>query len=86
MVSVTKISDQGKMSLPAQIRREAGLERGGPVLVSVVDGEIRIRALRQVLKGLQQQAQTVFATSGDSVERLLQERRADAQRDADKDA
>ncbi|MFO1023615.1 MAG: hypothetical protein U1E70_00405 [Acetobacteraceae bacterium] len=83
MVAVTKISNQGKMNLPAQIRREAGLENGGPVMVSVVDGEIRIRDLRQVLKDLQQQAKTVFADTGESVDRFIEERRAEANRDAD---
>lgn len=83
MVAVTKISNQGKMNLPAQIRREAGLENGGPVMVSVVDGEIRIRDLRQVLKDLQQQAKAVFADTGESVDRFIEERRAEANRDAD---
>ncbi|MBS0644051.1 MAG: AbrB/MazE/SpoVT family DNA-binding domain-containing protein [Proteobacteria bacterium] len=71
------------MNLPAQIRREAGLENGGPVMVSVVDGEIRIRDLRQVLKDLQQQAKAVFADTGESVDRFIEERRAEANRDAD---
>ena len=83
MVAVTKISSQGKMNLPAQIRREAGLESGGAVMVSVVDGEIRIRDLRQVLKDLQQQAKAVFANTDESVDRFIQERRAEAQRETD---
>lgn len=82
MVAVTKVSSQGKMNLPAQIRREAGLERGGPVAISVVDGEIRIRELRHVLKDLQQQAKAVVARTGDSVDRFIQDRRAEAEREA----
>ena len=82
MVAVTKVTNQGKLNLPAQIRREAGLENGGPVMVSVVDGEIRIRDLRRVLKDLQQQAKVVLARTGDSVDRFIQERRAEAEREA----
>ncbi len=82
MVAVTKVSSQGKMNLPAQIRREAGLENGGPVAVSVVNGEIRIRELRQVLKDLQQKAKVVVARTGDSVDRFIHERHAEAEREA----
>jgi AbrB family looped-hinge helix DNA binding protein len=82
MVAVTKVSSQGKMNLPSQIRRQAGLENGGPVAISVVDGEIRIRDLRQVLKDLQEQAKVVRARTGDSVDRFIQERRAEAEREA----
>lgn len=81
MVAVTKISNQGKMNIPAQIRREAGLEHGGPVAVSVVDGEIRIRDLRQVLRDLQQQAKAVFANTDESVDRFIADRRAEAKRE-----
>jgi bifunctional DNA-binding transcriptional regulator/antitoxin component of YhaV-PrlF toxin-antitoxin module len=83
MANVTKVSDGGKMNISAQIRRQAGLENGGPVMVSVVDGEIRIRALRQVLSNLQTKAQQVFAGSGETVAGFLAERRAEAAREGD---
>ena len=38
MGSVARVSEGGKMNIPAQIRRQVGLEHGGPVMVSVVDG------------------------------------------------
>jgi antitoxin component of MazEF toxin-antitoxin module len=71
------------MNIPAQIRREVGLEHGGPVMVSVVNGEIRMRVLRQVLAELQAEAQEVFAGSGETVEGFLRERRAEARREGD---
>jgi len=60
-----------------------GLEHGGPVVVRVEDGEIRIRAVRDVLAGLQAEASRVFAGSGESVEGFLRERRAEAAREND---
>jgi bifunctional DNA-binding transcriptional regulator/antitoxin component of YhaV-PrlF toxin-antitoxin module len=81
MAIVTKISELGKMNIPVQIRRQTGLERGGPVVMTVVDGEIRLRAVRNVLTSLQRDAETVFAGSGDSVDGFLAERRAEAARD-----
>jgi antitoxin component of MazEF toxin-antitoxin module len=71
------------MNIPAQIRREVGLEHGGPVMVSVVDGEIRMRVLRQVLAEIQAEAQEIFAGSGETVDRFLLERRDEAGREGD---
>lgn len=82
MATVSRVSEGGKMNIPAQIRREVGLEHGGPVLVSVVDGEIRMRVLRRALSDLQAEAAGVFAGSGESVDGFLAERRRDALRDS----
>lgn len=83
MGSVARVSEAGKMNIPAQIRREVGLEHGGPVMVSVVDGEIRMRVLRDVLIELQTEARAVFDGSGETVERFLEERRQEARREGD---
>jgi AbrB family looped-hinge helix DNA binding protein len=83
MGSVAKVSEGGKMNIPASIRRQVGLEHGGPVMVSVVDGEIRMRVMRQVLTDLQDEARQVFAGSGQTVDGFLLERREDARRDGD---
>ncbi len=81
MATVTKISELGKMNIPVQIRRQAGLERGGPVMMTVVDGEVRLRAVRNVLSSLQADADTAFAGSGATVDGFLAERRTEAARD-----
>lgn len=81
MAVVTKVSELGKMNIPVQMRRQVGLERGGPVIMTVVDGEIRLRAVRQVLSSLQRDADGVFAESGETVDGFLAERRAEAARE-----
>jgi AbrB family looped-hinge helix DNA binding protein len=83
MGSVARVSEGGKMNIPASIRREVGLEHGGPVMVTVVGGEIRMRMLRQVLSDLQAEARDVFAGSGETVDGFLRERRVEAYRDGD---
>jgi AbrB family looped-hinge helix DNA binding protein len=83
MGSVARVSEGGKMNIPAQIRREVGLEHGGPVMVSVVDGEIRMRVLREVLAEIQAEAQEIFAGSGETVDGFLLERRDEARREDD---
>ncbi len=83
MDTLTKVSDSGKLNLPAQLRRQVGLDRGGPVLVRVEDGEIRIRTVRDSILRLQEQARRLFAGSGDSVEQFIADRRAEARREGD---
>ena len=81
MAIVTKVSELGKMNIPVQIRRQTGLERGGPVMMTVVAGEIRLRPVRTVLAGLQTDADVVFAGSDETVDGFLAERRDEAARD-----
>ena len=81
MPHLTRVSELGKMNIPAQIRRQTGLERGGPVVMTVVAGEIRLRPVRTVLAALQSDADAVFAGSGETVEHFLAERRAEASQD-----
>lgn len=42
------VSETGRLSLPAELRRAVGLERGGPVRIEIVDGSIRIRTMKEV--------------------------------------
>lgn len=42
------VSEAGRLSLPAEMRRAVGLERGGPVRIELVDGAIRIRTMKEV--------------------------------------
>ena len=69
------------MNLPAQIRRKVGLEAGGPVMISVVGDEIRIRSVRAALDSLQREATRVVAGSGETVEGFLREPHDEAARE-----
>lgn len=42
------VSETGRLSLPVELRRAVGLERGGPVRIEIVDGAIRIRTMTEV--------------------------------------
>jgi antitoxin PrlF len=83
---VARVTEGGKMNIPAQIRRQIGLENGGSVMISVVDGEVRMRALKDVLSHLQADAQRVFAGSGETVDAFLRDRRREAAREGDAEA
>ncbi len=43
-----RVSETGRLSLPAEVRREVGLEKGGVVRIDIVDGAIRIRTMADV--------------------------------------
>ncbi len=83
MDTLTKVSDGGKLNLPASLRRQLGIEPGTSVLLRVEDGELRIRTVREAVRRLQADAARLFAGSGDSVDRFLAERRAEAAREDD---
>ncbi|MDE2005309.1 MAG: AbrB/MazE/SpoVT family DNA-binding domain-containing protein [Rhodospirillales bacterium] len=76
--TLTKLSEGGKLNLPASMRRELGIEPGSQVLLRVEDGELRVRALAAGLRDLQASARRIFAGSNESVDRFLADRRAEA--------
>src|SRR3982074_1539955 len=84
--SLAKVSEGGKRNKQAHIPREVGLEHGGPVMVTVVEGEIRMVVTRQVLAELHDKAGEVFAGSGENVDRLLRERQDEMRREDDQSA
>jgi bifunctional DNA-binding transcriptional regulator/antitoxin component of YhaV-PrlF toxin-antitoxin module len=43
-----RVSETGRLSLPAELRREVGLEKGGLVRIELIDGAIRIKTMKDV--------------------------------------
>jgi|1185.fasta_scaffold188550_1 antitoxin component of MazEF toxin-antitoxin module len=76
--ALTRVSDSGKLNLPSHLRKMVGLEKGGPVMIRFENGELRIRTVRSILEELQREAQALFAGSGESVNKFLADRRAEA--------
>lgn len=56
--SRAQVSATGRLSLPADVRRLVGLEKGGPVRIEVVDGAIRIRTMDDVKRSVRELART----------------------------
>ena len=77
-----KISQTGRLSLPAEFRRAVGLERGGDVIVELAGREIRVRPLDEVVARAQELTRRLLAgRPGTSVEDFLAERRCEAERE-----
>jgi AbrB family looped-hinge helix DNA binding protein len=77
-----KVSEAGRLSIPAEFRRAVGLEQGGDVVVSLQNGEIRIRTLDEAIAQAQAATrQLLGGKRGASVDGFLAERRKMARRE-----
>lgn len=71
------VSETGRLSLPAELRRAVGLERGGPVRIELVDGAIRIRTMKEVKNRIRALARESGLTDRASVADFLGWREAE---------
>jgi AbrB family looped-hinge helix DNA binding protein len=71
----TKISEGGRVVIPAEIRRELGLEIGDAVTLSVIDNEIRIISRTEALRRAQELVRKRIPRGRSLVAELHEERR-----------
>lgn len=70
------VSADGGLVLPPDALKELGLEQGGPVVVQIVDREVRVLALEDALDRAQAMAQAMLAGKpGLTVDEFLAEKR-----------
>lgn len=78
------VSKTGRLSLPAELRRAVGLERGGPVRIEIVDGAIRVRTMQEVKDHIRALARESGLAGKASVDDFLKQRAADRADEAKK--
>ncbi len=66
-----QVSESGRLSLPADMRRELGLEKGGVVNVEMVDGRLQILTMQQVVDRVQKVARDSGLNAKASVDDFL---------------
>ena len=76
-----RMAPNGRLSVPAKLRKALGLEEGGMVVLSLQDGEIRIRPIDVVLAEVQAMVAPYLKASGDTVEQFLADKRAEVARE-----
>ena len=76
-----RMARNGRLSVPAKFRKALGLEEGGMVVLSLQDGEVRIRPIGVVLAEVQAMVAPYLKASGDSVEQFLADKRAEVARE-----
>jgi AbrB family looped-hinge helix DNA binding protein len=80
---LSKIDANGRLSIPAPYRRALGVEAGGPVVVSLVGNEVRVRAVADAMAELQAEAARFLRGEDMSVDAFLEGRRAEARHEAE---
>ncbi|MEK0085276.1 AbrB/MazE/SpoVT family DNA-binding domain-containing protein [Benzoatithermus flavus] len=81
-----KVAENGRLSLPIEIRRQLGLEKGGTVVLKVENGEVRMTTLEETVRRIQERMRKLTQGKNISVadflawkkEQAALERREDA--------
>jgi AbrB family looped-hinge helix DNA binding protein len=73
-----KIAENGRMSLPVEVRRQLGIEKGGVVVLKVEDGEARMTTLQEIVRRVQARMQHLARGKNISVEDFLAWKREQA--------
>jgi AbrB family looped-hinge helix DNA binding protein len=78
-----KVSESGRLSIPAELRRAIGLEHGGDVVVDLDGREIRIRTVAEAVAQAQALSRRLLGdrVAEASVDNFLAERRREAERE-----
>jgi bifunctional DNA-binding transcriptional regulator/antitoxin component of YhaV-PrlF toxin-antitoxin module len=66
-----RVTESGRLSLPAELRRRVGLDKGGPVRIDIVDGSIRITTMNEVKQRIRNLAKSTGLTKQASVAGFL---------------
>jgi AbrB family looped-hinge helix DNA binding protein len=55
------VAENGRLCLPAELRRALGLERGGPVTLELEDGQVRLLTVAARVRRAQELTRQAFA-------------------------
>jgi AbrB family looped-hinge helix DNA binding protein len=75
------LDPQGRIVIPASLRRELGLERGTSLVASVEDGRLVLQRPPDILRRLRAELKASSAGRASVVDELIAERREEARRE-----
>ena len=76
------MSETGRLTVPLGVRAAVGLEKGGPVVLEIVDGELRVRSVAQAMaRARALTRELTLGLTGVSVDDFLADRRRETERD-----
>jgi AbrB family looped-hinge helix DNA binding protein len=81
--TTTRVDSAGRIVLPAQVRKELGLQPGSEVIVRFEDGELHITTRKAELRKVQEMVRKYIPKGVSLVDELIAERRAEAKRELD---
>lgn len=76
-----KMSEGGRVVVPAEVRRALNLQEGDTVLIELVDGEARLYSRREQLRRAQALVRQYIPEGTSVVDDFITERRAEAKRE-----
>jgi AbrB family looped-hinge helix DNA binding protein len=76
-----KVSDAGRLTLPAEVRRTLGLKGPGHVVLTLEDGVVRLSTMRQEIERVRELARPYKPKGRLASEELIAERRAAARKE-----
>ena len=77
----TTLGENGRIVIPAAFRKELGIKKGDPLVVRLEDGEVRVCSYQQSLRRIQEELRRYVPEGELLSERLIAERRAEAERE-----
>jgi len=77
----TRITKGGRIVIPAEFRRELGLQTGDEVILRLINGEVRIKTRREAIKEAQAIVRKHVKKGRSLVDELTRERRTEAERE-----
>ena len=76
-----KISDRGRIIVPAQLRRSLGFNSGSDIVLREHNGELHVISLKQAVKRVQNIAHEKIPDDVNLTDELLKDRRAEVQQE-----
>ena len=76
-----KMAADGRLSIPARQRKALGLEKGGLVVATVENGELRIRTVTAVMDELRAKIGPILKAAGVTSDSVIADRREEAARE-----
>ena len=77
----TRMTEGGRIVIPAELRRELALQPGDSVVLDVTDGALRVRPLRRAVKQARSRLRQYLPTGISLSEELIRDRREEAARE-----
>lgn len=72
------VNEQGRVTIPVQVRRAAGIAAGVPLVVYVEDGRVVIETRDQLADRIRRDVAAAWTGDGSVVDELITDRRAEA--------
>lgn len=77
-----KVGESGRLVIPAALRKALGLKTGDDVVMRIEDDELRVLTVDQAVARAQARVRRYAAGQGSLSDRLIEERRFEAAREA----